>query len=106
MREKRNKYSGSGMLSGPYSYAFGNPTPISISQIMGYLKRKSTLIIFVRHANLKYEYGNRQFWCRRYYVDTVGLNEETIRKNVREQEKHDIAPDNLMVKEYEDPFKR
>ena len=74
--------------------------------IMGYLKGKSALMMFEKHANLKYKFGNRHFWAEGYYVSTVGLNEETIRKYVREQEKHDQAIDKLSVKEYEDPFKR
>ena len=82
------------------------PPKYSVSSFMGYLKSKSTLMIFDRHANMKYKYGNRKFWAKGYYVSTVGLNEETIRKYVREQEKHDIAIDKLSVKEYEDSFKR
>ena len=75
------------------------------SQFMGYLKGKSALMIFDKHANLKYKFGNRHFWSEGYYVSTVGLNEATIRKYIQEQEKHDIALDKLSVKEYEDPFK-
>ena len=81
------------------------PPKYSVSQIMGYLKGKSSLMIFDRHANLKYKYGNRHFWAEGYYVSTVGLNEATIKKYIAEQEKHDIALDKLSVKEYEDPFK-
>ena len=80
------------------------PPKLSVSSFMGYLKGKSTLIIFERHANLKYKYGNRHFWSDGYYVSTVGLNEETVRKYIAEQEKDDIAKDKLSVKEYEDPF--
>ena len=72
---------------------------------MGYLKGKSALMIFDKHANLKYKFGNRHFWAEGYYVSTVGLNEATIRKYIQEQESHDIAMDKLSVKEYEDPFK-
>lgn len=68
-------------------------------------KGKSALMIFDRHANLKYRFGNRHFWAEGYYVSTVGLNEATIKKYIQEQEKHDIAMDKLSVKEYEDPFK-
>ena len=82
------------------------PPKISVSSFMGYLKGKSALMMFEKHANLKYKFGNRHFWAEGYYVSTVGLNEETIRKYVREQEKHDQAIDKLSVKEYEDPFKR
>ena len=81
------------------------PPKISVSQFMGYLKGKSALMIFDKHANLKYKYGNRHFWAEGYYVSTVGLNEATIKKYIQEQEKHDIAMDKLSVKEYEDPFK-
>ena len=72
---------------------------------MGYLKEKSALMIFDKHANLKYKFGNRHFWAEGYYVSTVGLNEATIKKYIQEQEKHDIEMDKLSVKEYEDPFK-
>ena len=80
------------------------PPKYSVSQIMGYLKGKSSLEIFDKHANLKYKYGNRHFWAEGYYVSTVGINESTIRKYIREQESADIAKDKLSVKEYEDPF--
>ena len=81
------------------------PPKYSVSSIMGYLKGKSALMIFDKHANLKYKFGSRHFWSEGYYVSTVGLNEATIAKYIREQEKHDIAIDKLSVKEYEDPFK-
>ncbi|HFI0105930.1 TPA: IS200/IS605 family transposase [Streptococcus suis] len=80
------------------------PPKLSISDFMGYLKSKSALMIFDKHANLKYKYGNRKFWARGYYVSTVGLNEKTVAKYNREQKKNDIALDKLSVKEYEDPF--
>lgn len=80
------------------------PPRISVSSFMGYLKGKSALMMFERHANLKYKFGNRHFWAEGYYVSTVGLNEETIRKYIRDQEKHGMAVDKLSVKEYEDPF--
>lgn len=76
-----------------------------LSSFMGYLKGKSTLMIFDRHANLKYKFGNRHFWSEGYYVSTVGLNEATIKKYIQDQEKYDIMQDKLSVKEYEDPFK-
>ena len=82
------------------------PPKYSVSSVMGYLKGKSALMIFDRHANLKYKFGNRHFWCEGYYVSTVGLNEETIRKYIREQEQRDQAMDRLSVKEYKDPFDR
>ena len=81
------------------------PPHLSIAQFMGYLKGKSSLMIFDRHANLKYKYGNRHFWAEGYYVSTVGLNESTIKKYIRDQEKHDIAMDKLTSVEYSDPFK-
>ena len=69
------------------------------------LKGKSALMMFDKHANLKYKFGNRHFWAEGYYVSTVGLNEATIKKYIQEQEKHDIALDKLSVKEYENPFR-
>ena len=81
------------------------PPKYSVSSFMGYLKGKSALMIFDRHANLKYKYGNRHFWSRGYYVSTVGLNEATIRKYVREQETHDQMMDKITTKEAEDPFR-
>ena len=80
------------------------PPKISISSFMEYLKGKSPLMIFDKHANLKYKYGNRHFWCRGYYVDTVGRNKERIAKYIREQLQEDIANDQLTLKEYIDPF--
>ncbi|WP_314951330.1 IS200/IS605 family transposase [Lancefieldella parvula] len=80
------------------------PPKISVSSFMGYLKGKSSLLMFDRHANLKYKYGNRKFWAEGYYVSTVGLNEATIRKYIREQENADIVQDKLSLKEYENPF--
>ena len=81
------------------------PPKYSVSQIMGYLKGKSSLMIYEKYANMKYKYGNRHFWAEGYYVSTVGLNEATIKKYIQEQERHDIMVDKLSVKEYEDPFK-
>ena len=81
------------------------PPKMSVSSFMGYLKGKSALMMFDKHANLKNKFGNRHFWAEGYYVSTVGLNESTIRKYIEDQEKHDIALDKLSVKEYEDPFK-
>ena len=77
----------------------------SVSQFMGYLKGKSSLMIFDKHANLKYKFGNRHFWAEGYYVSTVGMNEATIAKYIREQEAHDIAMDKITEKEHDDPFK-
>lgn len=80
------------------------PPKYSIAEIVGYLKGKSALMIFDRHANLKYRYGNRHFWCRGYYVDTVGKNEKKIAEYVREQLQDDIANDQISLKEYINPF--
>ncbi len=80
------------------------PPHMSVASFMGYLKGKSSLMIFDRHANLKYKYGNRHFWCRGYYVDTVGKNEKRIAEYVRNQLQEDIASDQLSFKEYIDPF--
>ena len=81
------------------------PPKYSVSQFIGYLKGKSSLMIFDKHANLKYKFGNRHFWAEGYYVSTVGLNEATIARYIREQEAHDIVMDKLTEKEYKDPFK-
>ena len=81
------------------------PPKISVSSFMGYLKGKSSLMIFNNHANLKYKFGNRKFWSEGYFVSTVGLNEATIRKYIQQQEKHDIMQDKLSTREYADPFK-
>ena len=80
------------------------PPHLSVSQFMGYLKSKSSLMIFDRHANLKYKYGNRHFWCRGYFVDTVGKYETAIREYIDNQLKEDIMNDQLSLKEYMDPF--
>ena len=74
------------------------PPKMSVSSFMGYLKGKSALMIFDRHANLKYKFGNRHFWSEGYYVSTVGLNEATIKKYIQDQEKNDIMQDKLGVK--------
>ncbi len=80
------------------------PPKYSIAQIMGYLKGKSSLMIFDRHANLKYKYGNRQFWCKGYYVDTVGRNKKAIQEYIKNQLQEDIASDQISLQEYIDPF--
>ena len=80
------------------------PPYISIAQFMGYLKGKSSLMIFDRHANLKYKYGSRHFWCRGYYVDTVGRNKKAIAEYIRTQLEEDLALDQISIKEYMDPF--
>ena len=71
---------------------------------MGYIKGKSTLMIFDRHANLKYKYGSRHFWCRGYYVDTVGRNEKVIREYIKNQTEEDYMQDQMSLKEFMDPF--
>ena len=81
------------------------PPRISVSSFMGYLKGKSSLMIFEKNPNLKYKFGNRNFWATGYYVSTVGLNEATIRKYIREQEHEDVMEDKLSKKEYTNPFK-
>ena len=81
------------------------PLKILVSSFMGYLKGKSALMMFDKHANLKYKFGNRHFWSEGYYVSTVGLNEATVKKYIREQELHDQMKDKLSVKN-EDPFYR
>ena len=80
------------------------PPKLSVAQFMGYLKGKSSLMIFDRHANLKYKYGNRHFWCRGYYVDTVGRNKKVIEEYIRNQLQEDIACDQISFNEYIDPF--
>ena len=80
------------------------PPHMSVSSFMGYLKSKSSLMIFDRHANLKYKYGNRHFWCRGYYVDTVGKNEKAIREYIDNQLQEDIMADQQSLKEFVDPF--
>ena len=80
------------------------PPNIRVAQFMGYLKGKSALMIFDRHANLKYKYGNRHFWCRGYYVDTVGKNKKAIEEYIKNQLSEDIAYDQITLKEYIDPF--
>ena len=80
------------------------PPHISVAQFVGYLKGKSTLMIFDRHANLKYKDGSRSFWCRGYYVDTVGRNKKVIAEYIRNQIEEDYARDQITMKEYMDPF--
>ena len=80
------------------------PPKLSVAQFMGYLKGKSSLMIFDRHANMKYKYGNRQFWCKGYYVDTVGRNKKVIQEYIKNQIQEDIAYEQMSLKEYIDPF--
>ena len=80
------------------------PPKYSIAQIMGYLKGKSSLMIFEKYANLKYKYGNRHFWCRGYYVSTVGRNKKAIQEYIQNQLQEDYSDDQMSIKEYVDPF--
>ena len=80
------------------------PSKYSVSEFMGYLKGKSSLMIFDKFANMKYRYGNRQFWCRGYYVDTVGRNKKAIEEYIRNQLKEDKEYEQLSMKEWIDPF--
>ncbi len=80
------------------------PPKYSVSEIMGYLKGKSSLMIFYRHAHLKYKYRNRNFWCRGYYVDTAGKNTKKIQEYIQNQLKEDFTKDQISIKEYMDPF--
>ncbi len=82
------------------------PPYLSISQFMGYIKSKSALMIFDRHANLKYKYGNRHFWATGYFVDTVGKNEKIIKEYIRNQLQEDYIADQIGIEEYIDPFKK
>ena len=81
------------------------PPKMSISNFMGYLKGKSAMMIFARHGNLKYKFGNNNFWSTGYYVSTVGLNEATIAKYIREQDTYDKMMDKISTKELNDPFR-
>ena len=80
------------------------PPKYSVAQIMGYLKGKSSLMIFEKYANLKYKYGNRHFWCRGYYVSTVGANKKAIQEYIKNQLQEDYSEDQMSIKEYVDPF--
>ena len=82
------------------------PPKLSVSGFVGFLKGKSALILFERHANLKYKYGQRHFWCRGFYVDTVGRNEKAIQEYIQNQEKEDMMADQISIEEYIDPFKK
>ena len=80
------------------------PPKISVASFMGYIKGKSSIMIFEKYANMRYKYGNRNFWCRGYYVDTVGKNEKAIKEYIANQLKQDIEYEQLSIKEYVDPF--
>ncbi|MCW6086350.1 MULTISPECIES: IS200/IS605 family transposase [Clostridium] len=81
------------------------PPKISVSGFVGFLKGKSSLMIFERFSNLRYKYGNRHFWCRGYYVDTVGKNKKAIEEYIKNQQKEDMIADQISIKEYKNPFK-
>ena len=81
------------------------PPKMSVSSFVGFLKGKSSLMIFEKFANLKYKYGNRHFWCRGFYVDTVRKNKKEIKDYIRNQEQEDMIADQISLKEYTDPFK-
>ena len=87
--------------AGPYPSAALNPAEVFRVEFYG----KCTMMIFERHANLKYEFGNRYFWTTGYYVSTVDIQEKTLRKYIQEQEKQDQIEDKVSTKEYENPFK-
>ena len=81
------------------------PPKLAVSNFVGFLKGKSSLILFERHSNLKYKYGSRHFWCRGYYVDTVGRNKKVIQEYIKNQIQEDMVADKSSIKEYKDPFK-
>ena len=91
-------------MSGSHSYADNIPPKYSVSEVMGYLKGKRSLIIFGRHADLKYKYGSRHFWFRGYFVDTVGKNAKKIEQYIKNQLQEDMVADQISIKEYIDPF--
>lgn len=93
------------MMSDHVHLLLSIPPKYSISSVIVYLKGKSAMMIFERHANLRYKYGRRNFWSTGYYVSTVGINELTVAKYIREQEKQDQIMDKISLKEYETPFK-
>ena len=103
MRKERGRDHRSRGVSRPYTHA-GEHTAYSVSEFMGYLKGKSSPMIFDKFANMKYRYGSRQFWCRGYYVDTVGRNKKAIEEYIRNQLKEDKEYEQLTMKELFDPF--
>lgn len=104
MHPETRRNTGSRMLPGSYPYAGDDTATSKCIRFHGVSKSKSSLMIFDKHANLKYKYGNRHFWCRGYYVDTVGKYEGAIKTYIRQQLQEDIAQDRLDFKEYVDPF--
>ena len=82
------------------------PPNVKVSEFMGYLKGKSTIIIFERYAHMKYKTGNRHFWSRGYYVSTVGGNKQAVQKYIQNQEKEDLISNQISMVEYYDPFRK
>lgn len=80
------------------------PPKYSVSSVMGFLKGKSSIMIYSKWGNMRYKYRNREFWCRGYYVDTVGRNKKVIEKYIQNQIEEDFANDQISLKEYVDPF--
>ena len=104
MPAKRNRNHRSGAVQRPRTYAHQDSAEVQRIAIMGYLKGKSSLMIFDRHATLKYKYGNRHFWARGYYVDTVGRNKKQIQEYIKNQLTEDQIADQVELKEFVDPF--
>lgn len=104
MRAQRSRDSGAEACVDPIHMLVSIPPKLSASEFMGYLKGKSSLMIFDKFSNLKYRYGNRQFWCRGYYVDTVGRNKKVITEYIRNQLTEDKNYEQLTMKELFDPF--
>ena len=104
MQLETSENSRGGSVSGSYPHAGGNTTQDECFQFRRFSQRESSLIIFERHSNLKYKYGNRQFWCRGYYVDTAGKNAKKIAEYIQNQLKEDQIEDQMTLKEYIDPF--
>ena len=95
-----------GGVSGSYTHAGGNPPKISVASFVGFLKGKSSLLIYQKWANMKYKYRNREFWCRGYYVDTVGKNTTKIKEYIANQLKEDKLTEQMTITELLDPFKQ
>ena len=91
-------------LRGSYTYVSEIPPKMSVSGFMGYLKGKSALLIFQKYGNMKFAYRNREFWCKGYYVDTVGKNTKAIKEYISEQLKRDQEADQLSIYDPRDPF--
>ena len=103
-RDESGDHRGRGVPRSHLHLLVSIPPYMSIAQFVGTLKSKSALMIFDRHANLKYKYGSRNFWCRGYFVDTVGKNAKMIQEYIQNQLEEDLANDQISLKEYMDPF--